>query len=232
MSHSPDPRAGPVTATPDYATASAGAPEGEKHPRIAGRTAPSGGDVSYDDNGMVAEELIVLVDDDGRTIGTMPKPLVHHGETPLHRAFSAYLFDDSGRLLITRRAVDKATFPGMWTNTVCGHPGPGEDDAAAIARRAQFELGLGVADVRAALPGYRYRAEFRGVVENEICPVYLGRFTGTPEPEPSEVGEWARLDWAAFRERQETAGDAWSPCCGEQGRLSEGAGRVRASCAG
>ena len=105
---------------------------------------------------------------------------MHHGETPLHRAFSAYLFDDAGRLLVTRRAEDKATFPGMWTNTVCGHPGPDEDDGAAIARRADFELGLGVGDLRPALPGYRYRAEFRGVVENEICPVYVGRFTGTP----------------------------------------------------
>ena len=76
----------------------------------------------------------------------------------------------------------------MWTNTVCGHPGPGEDDAAAIARRAGFELGLGVADVRPALPGYRYRAEFRGVVENEICPVYLGRFTGTPDARPDRGG--------------------------------------------
>ena len=148
-------------------------------------------------------ELIVLVDDDGRTIGTMPKPLVHHGETPLHRAFSAYLFDDSGRLLITRRAVDKATFPGMWTNTVCGHPGPGEDDAAAIARRAAFELGVQVDQLRPALPGYRYRAEFRGVVENEVCPVYLGRFGGTPAPDPTEVADWELLDWAAFRRRQE-----------------------------
>ncbi len=72
---------------------------------------PGGGD-----DGKVtspSQELIVLVDDAGQSIGTMPKPLVHHGETPLHRAFSAYLFDDAGRLLITRRAVDKATFPGM-----------------------------------------------------------------------------------------------------------------------
>ena len=173
-----------------------------------------------------SHELIVLVDDDGRSIGTMPKPLVHHGETPLHRAFSAYLFDDTGRLLITRRAEDKATFPGMWTNTVCGHPGPDEDDDAAIARRAQFELGLGVAGIRPALPGYRYRAVFRGVVENEICPVYLGRFTGEPAPDPTEVGEWELLEWAAFRRRQETEGDAWSPWCREQARLIEGAGLV------
>ena len=174
-------------------------------------------------------ELIVLVDDEGRAIGTMPKPEVHHGETPLHRAFSAYLFDDDGRLLVTRRADDKATFPGMWTNTVCGHPGPDEDDGTAIARRAGFELGLEVADLRPALPGYRYRAEFRGVVENEICPVYLGRFTGQPVPDPTEGGEWELLDWAAFRRRPEFEGDAWSPWCREQTRLIEAAGLVPAA---
>jgi isopentenyl-diphosphate delta-isomerase len=162
----------------------------------------------------LVEELIVLVDEDGRSIGSMPKPLVHHGETPLHRAFSAYLFDDAGRLLVTRRAQGKQTFPGMWTNTVCGHPGPGEDDADAIARRARFELGLEVSDVRPALPGYRYRAEFRGVVENEICPVYLGRFSGSP----------------AFRRRQEAEGDdAWSPWCREQAQLIEAAGLAPAA---
>jgi isopentenyl-diphosphate delta-isomerase len=174
-------------------------------------------------------ELIVLVDDDGRMIGTMPKALVHHGETPLHRAFSAYLFDHAGRLLVTRRAEGKATFPGMWTNTVCGHPGPDEQDAEAIARRTGFELGLRVTGVRPALPGYRYRAEFRGVVENEICPVYLGRFTGTPAPDSTEVGEWELLDWAAFRRRQETEGDAWSPWCREQARLIEAGGLVPAA---
>jgi isopentenyl-diphosphate delta-isomerase len=166
-------------------------------------------------------EMVVLVDDDGRAIGTMPKRVVHHGETPLHRAFSAYLFDDAGRLLVTRRAEDKATFPGMWTNTVCGHPGPDEDDGAAIARRAGAELGLAVGDLRPALPEYRYRAEFRGVVENEICPVYIGRFTGDPAPDPTEVGEWELLHWAAFRRRQEREGDAWSPWCREQARLIE-----------
>ena len=180
-------------------------------------------------DGGVTEELIVLVDDEGRSIGSMPKPLVHHGETPLHRAFSAYLFDEGGRLLVTRRALGKQTFPGMWTNTVCGHPGPGEDDVDAIARRARFELGVDVADVRPALPGYRYRAEFRGVVENEICPVYLGRFLGSPAPEPDEVEEWQLLDWTAFRQRQAAEGDdAWSPWCREQAQLMEDAGVVPA----
>jgi isopentenyl-diphosphate Delta-isomerase len=175
-----------------------------------------------------AEEMIVLVDDEGRSIGSMPKRLVHHGETPLHRAFSAYLFDGEGRLLLTRRAEDKATFPGMWTNTVCGHPGPGEDDASAIVRRARDELGLDdVTDLRPALPGYRYRAEFRGVVENEICPVYIGRFSGHPAPDPTEVGEWELLDWAAFRRRQDAEGGAWSPWCREQAEQIERAGLVQ-----
>ena len=172
----------------------------------------------------MAEELIVLVDDDGTPIGTLPKPLVHHGDTPLHRAFSAYLLDDGGRLLITRRAEGKATFPGMWTNTVCGHPGPGESDEDAIARRAAFELGVVVDRLRPALPAYRYRAEFRGVVENEVCPVYLGRFSGTPHPDPREVGDWELLDWTAFRRRQEAEGAAWSPWCREQARMIEQAG--------
>ncbi len=81
-------------------------------------------------------------------------------------------------------------------------------------------------ELRPALPGYRYRAEFRGVVENEICPVYVGRFTGDPRPEPTEVGDWDLLDWASFRRRQETEGDAWSPWCREQSRLIEAAGLV------
>jgi isopentenyl-diphosphate delta-isomerase len=177
----------------------------------------------------VAEELIVLVDDDGRQVGTMPKRLVHHGETPLHRAFSAYLFDEAGRLLVTRRAQVKQTFPGMWTNTVCGHPGPGEDDGAAIARRADDELGLTVTALEPVLPGYRYRAEFAGVVENEICPVYVGVFHGDPRPADDEVGDWELLSWSAFRARQDVEGDAWSPWCREQARLIEEAGAVPVS---
>ena len=87
-----------------------------------------------------------------------------------------------------------------------------------------------MADVRPALPGYRYRAEFRGVVENEICPVYLGRFTGSPAPEPTEVGEWELLDWAAFRARQEAEGDEpGRPWCREQARLIEAAGLAPAA---
>ncbi|MDX5398946.1 MAG: isopentenyl-diphosphate Delta-isomerase, partial [Actinomycetes bacterium] len=117
-------------------------------------------------------ELVVLADAQGHRIGTMPKAEVHHGDTPLHLAFSCYVFDPAGRLLVTRRALDKATFPGLETNSVCGHPGPGEELADAVVRRAAHELGLTLEDVRLVLPQYSYRAEFRGVVEHELCPVF------------------------------------------------------------
>lgn len=158
-------------------------------------------------------ELVVLVDDDGRAIGTHPKADVHTADTPLHRAFSCYLFDRDGRVLVTRRAVDKTTFPGLWTNSVCGHPAPGEPDPVAIARRAQDELGLSVGSARTVLPDFRYRAEFAGVVENEICPVYAVAFDGVPTPNPAEVAEFRVLTWAAFRDWVATEPDRFSPWC-------------------
>ena len=146
-----------------------------------------------------SDELVVLVDEDGRAIGTHPKASVHGPDTPLHRAFSCYLFDVAGRLLVTRRAITKATFPGLWTNSVCGHPGPGEADVDAVRRRAARELGMSVYDVRPALPHFRYRASFAGVVENEICPVYLARTADLPAPRDDEVADHAWLSWDEVR---------------------------------
>ena len=158
----------------------------------------------------------MLVDDDGRAIGTAPKATVHTASTPLHRAFSCYVFDDAGRLLVTRRADGKRTFPGLWTNSVCGHPGPGEADADAVQRRAEAELGLPVREVTSALPDFRYRASHAGIVENEICPVYLARTASEPVPDPDEVGEHAWLGWDDLLDRIARDPEAWSPWCREQ----------------
>lgn len=156
-------------------------------------------------SGVAEQELVELLADDGRVIGTAPKSEVHHQDTPLHRAFSCYVFDRNGRLLVTRRALDKRTFPGLWTNSVCGHPAPGEPDELAIVRRATFELGLELTDVTLALGDFRYRAEYDGIVENEICPVYLARTDGEPAPHREEVADLAWWPWADFSARARAA---------------------------
>lgn len=143
-------------------------------------------------------ELVVLLDEAGGAIGTAPKRSVHHADTPLHLAFSAYLFDSEGALLVTRRALDKATFPGVWTNSVCGHPAPGERLTDAIGRRARDELGLEVAGLRLVLPRFRYRAEMGAVAENELCPVFVGKAVGTPDPRPAEVSDTEWVPWDRF----------------------------------
>ncbi|MDV3220258.1 isopentenyl-diphosphate Delta-isomerase [Intrasporangium sp.] len=144
------------------------------------------------------EELVVLLSPEGRALGTAPKATVHGTDTPLHLAFSAYLFNDRGELLLTQRALDKTTFPGVWTNSACGHPGPGERLADAVRRRAVAELGLEVRDLRLVLPRFAYRAEMGGVVEWELCPVLVGRAAGDPSPAGAEVADTAWVDWGDF----------------------------------
>jgi isopentenyl-diphosphate Delta-isomerase len=145
-------------------------------------------------------EQVVLLDEDGHAVGTTDKRTVHHRETPLHLAFSCYVFDDAGAVLVTRRATHKPTWPGAWTNSVCGHPGPGEDIAAAVRRRARDELGLDLVDVRLMLPTFRYRAVMPdGVVENEMCPVFVARTSDSVRPDPDEVDSFEWVDWEDFR---------------------------------
>ncbi|WP_264028956.1 isopentenyl-diphosphate Delta-isomerase [Cellulosimicrobium sp. SH8] len=143
----------------------------------------------------VAADHVVTVDDQGRRTGTFERAAVHTTETPLHLAFSCYVLDDAGRLLLTRRALAKRTWPGVWTNSFCGHPRWTETTEESIVRHARHELGLEIASLEVAVPGFRYRAvDASGVVENEICPVYAARAAGTVEPNPDEVMETAWAD--------------------------------------
>jgi len=164
-----------------------------------------------------AEELVVLLDESGNAVGTHPKKDVHHRETPLHLAFSCYVFDASDRLLVTRRALHKPTWPGAWTNSVCGHPGPGEPMADAVRRRVGQEVGLELEAVRLALPAFRYRAVMdNGVVENEMCPVYVATTRDTPRPDPEEVADVDWVDWATFRGDVLDGRREISPWCRDQ----------------
>jgi isopentenyl-diphosphate Delta-isomerase len=147
-----------------------------------------------------SSELVVLLDTDGVPIGTADKSVVHGSDTPLHLAFSCHIVGSDGRFLVTRRALGKLAFPGVWTNAVCGHPAPEETTEAAVRRRARFELGLELGELELVLPHFRYRAaDASGTVENEICPVYNARVEVDPDPDPSEVMEWAWVDQDLLR---------------------------------
>jgi len=149
------------------------------------------------DETTVAEERVVLLDEQHRPIGSRLKSEVHHADTALHLAFSVHVLDDDDCMLLTRRAVTKRTWPGVWSNACCGHPGPGEDPSDAVRRRLAHELGLLADSLVLTLPDFAYRArDAGGVVENEVCPVYLARVTGhrpSPTVDPEEVAEWMWL---------------------------------------
>ncbi|MGO4453767.1 isopentenyl-diphosphate Delta-isomerase [Arthrobacter sp. RAF14] len=138
--------------------------------------------------------LVQLVSDQGEPLGVAPKATVHTTTTPLHLAFSCHLVDERGRVLLTRRSLSKAAWPGVWTNSFCGHPAPGEPMEAAVRRRGREELGIDITELRCVLPDFRYRAvDSSGVVEQEICPVFFARAAGDPTPSADEVDSWA---WA------------------------------------
>jgi isopentenyl-diphosphate delta-isomerase len=158
------------------------------------------------------DDLVILLDNDGNPTGTAAKATVHGTDTALHLAFSCYVFNPAGEVLITRRALSKKTWPGVWTNSFCGHPGPAEPLTDAVHRRAEFELGLEIGQVDLALPDFRYRAtDSSGIVENEICPVYFARATADPAPNPDEVVEFAWSDPADLRRSVLASPFAFSP---------------------
>jgi isopentenyl-diphosphate Delta-isomerase len=162
-------------------------------------------------------ESVVLLDEEGRAIGTADKRTVHHADTPLHLAFSCYLFDADGSILITRRALHKATWPGVWTNSCCGHPAPGEQLEDAVRRRVEQELGVRVEGLRLLLPRFRYRAVMDdGVVEHEMCPVFVATTGDEVRPDPAEVEQVRWEPWDAFRAAVLDGSREISPWCREQ----------------
>ena len=147
-----------------------------------------------------AIEHVVLLDDLGRAVGRARKADVHGPDTPLHLAFSCYVFDSEQRLLLTQRAWHKVTWPGVWTNTCCGHPAPGEPFVEAVRRRTQQELGLVLDDLRLVLPEFRYRVAMAdGTVEHELCPVFVARTAGPVHADPAEVANHRWVPWGAWR---------------------------------
>lgn len=147
-------------------------------------------------------EQIVFVDENGTPTGEVGPKLASHGEnTRLHLAFSCYIFRRSdGNFLVTQRALSKKVWPGVWTNSVCGHPTPGEPIDAAIRRRAAFEAGIEhLEDIAVMLPSYRYTTPpYNGIIENEFCPVFVALTDDDPEPNPDEIESYAWMPWKEY----------------------------------
>ena len=157
-------------------------------------------------------EQVVLVTDDGEPIGVADKVAVHTIDTALHLAFSCHVYDVAGRVLVTRRALTKLTWPGVWTNSFCGHPAPGETNQDAIARHATRELGITLTELRVVLPTFRYRAiDASGIVENELCPVYAALTVDVVQPNADEVCEWQWVEPESLRTAVVATPFAFSP---------------------
>ncbi|MFM9371250.1 isopentenyl-diphosphate Delta-isomerase [Streptomyces sp. Da 82-17] len=143
-------------------------------------------------SGSAAEILLELVDEDGNTIGTAEKLAAHQAPGQLHRAFSVFLFDERGRLLIQRRALGKYHSPGVWSNTCCGHPYPGESPFAAAARRTYEELGVSPSLLaEAGTVRYNHPDPESGLVEQEFNHLFVGMVQSPVDPDPEEIAETA-----------------------------------------
>ncbi len=135
------------------------------------------------------ESEVVLVDSQGKPLGTAPKLKAHQDGGALHRAISVLVFDPQGRLLIQRRASGKYHSPGSWANTCCSHPKPGEAIEAAAHRRLKEEMGFDC-PLREVFD-FTYRIDVGGhMTEHEFDHVFVGTFSGEPHPDPREVGEY------------------------------------------
>ena len=123
---------------------------------------------------MIDSERVVLLDGDGTPIGTELKSLVHTAHTPLHLAFSCHVVDDDGAILLSRRALTKRSWPGVWTNAFCGHPRPGEDLLDAVRRHGRDELGLTA--LAGALIYINWQAFLIGALSDRVVETALGYF--------------------------------------------------------
>lgn len=165
------------------------------------------------------EDMIVLVDEQNTPIAIAPKLTSHHANTPLHRAFSIFLFNGEGQLLLQQRSFTKKTWPGAWSNSCCGHLMLDEPAEEAAKRRVSDELGITGIAPQMILPDFRYRAEKDGVVENEICPVLVARTDSAPSLDPSEVQDTKWIGWREFLELLKEPDCGFSPWAIEETSL-------------
>ncbi len=132
--------------------------------------------------------MVIIVDEKDNPIGQMPK-LEAHRKAVLHRAFSVFIFNDDGKLLLQKRACSKYHSGGLWTNTCCSHPQPGQQTQLAAESRLMFEMGMKTE--LEYLFNFTYKSEYdNGLAEHEIDHVFIGYSNEIPQINTEEVSEW------------------------------------------
>ncbi len=149
------------------------------------------------------EELLILVDQHDQAIGTGAKMAVHR-DGLLHRAFSIFVFDNSGRLLLQQRAAGKNHSGNRWSNTCCGHPRYGESIEVAAHRRLSEEMGFHCRLQEVAALTYHLPMSNQ-LIEHEYNHIFAGVFNGEPAPDPAEAADWSWIEGPALRTATETA---------------------------
>ena len=167
-------------------------------------------------------EHVILLNAQGVPTGTLEKYAAHTADTLLHLAFSSWLFNAKGQILVTRRALSKKAWPGVWTNSVCGHPQLGESNEDAVIRRCRYELGVEITPPESIYPDFRYRAtDPNGIVENEVCPVFAARTTSALQINDDEVMDYQWCDLADVLHGIDATPWAFSPWMVMQAANSE-----------
>ena len=140
----------------------------------------------------MVEERVILVDEQDNDLGSMEK-IEAHEKAALHRAFSVFVFNEAGQMMLQQRALSKYHSPGLWTNTCCSHPRPGETLEEAAQRRIMEEMGFRC-ELREVF-SFIYKAPFdHGLTEHELDHVFTGIYHEDPLINPEEVGAWKWMD--------------------------------------
>lgn len=168
---------------------------------------------------MKNQDYVVLVDRQNKVLGTAPKLATHNANTPLHRAFSLFLFNSKGELLLQQRSRKKKTWPLIWSNSCCGHPMLNESNIDAAKRRSEFELGIKLDKIYEILPDFSYRAEMYGIVENEICPVLVAFTDKKPIVNKNEVEDTKWVNWQDFLKEINDNPGKYSIWCEQEAKL-------------
>ncbi|UCE63155.1 MAG: isopentenyl-diphosphate Delta-isomerase [Nitrospirota bacterium] len=155
-------------------------------------------------------EYVVLVDEQDNEIGLEEKFAAHMSPPQLHRAFSVFILNAKGQLLIQKRNLEKKTWPGFWSNSCCSHPRPQEPVAVAAQRRLEEELGF--ACKIDFLFKFQYMAQYdKNWGEHELDYVFVGYYNGSVHPNALEVDEWAFVPLNQVDEELEKNPNVYTP---------------------